>query len=54
MKVVNNGQDFKILHFIIQSGINYLGGDFVEVLQANPKELKRWNKLIREGIIVVG
>lgn len=54
MKVVNNGQDFKILNFIIQRGINYLGDDFLAILNNNPKALKQWNKKIKEGVIIIG
>lgn len=54
MRVVNKGQNFTILHFVIQSGINFMSSDFFSILNANPKELKQWNRKIKEGIIVVG
>lgn len=53
MKIFNSGAEFTILGFIVQNGINFLTNDFMEILKSNPKELKRWQKLIDKGVIKV-
>lgn len=53
MKVRNNGEEFNILDFVIQKGINHLGSDFASLLNNNEKELKRWRKLIDKKVIEI-
>lgn len=53
MKVENTGEEIKFSHFIIQKGLNFLGSDFTQILEQDPKLKKQWEKLLDKGEIVV-
>lgn len=52
-KIKNNKQKIVILGYEIESGINFLSGDFFESLDKDEVKTKEWKKLIEDGIIEV-
>lgn len=53
MKVENTGEEIKFSHFIIQKGLNFLGSDFAQILEKDPKLKKQWKKLVEKGVLKI-
>lgn len=53
MKVRNHGENVTVGHFIIQKGLNFLGSDFEDLLDKNPKIRNQFKRLVDRGILEI-
>lgn len=53
MRVENKGEEIKFSHFIIQKGLNFLGSDFSQILEQDPKLKKQFKKLVDKGVLKI-
>lgn len=53
MRFINNGESFRVFHYIIEKGLNSMPNDFKKMLEGDKVEFAKWNKLIEKGSIKV-